>query len=68
MDNGVCRHLWQCLSVVLIFFLKTHLCDADFLVGSCCNKNKYHIKIKVEKEMRMDVANLIPRYEKLGSA
>ena len=31
-------------------------------------KIKYHMKIKVEKEMRMEVANLIPRYEKLDSA
>lgn len=36
------------------FFLKVHLCDADFLVDSCCDKNKYCMKIvEKEKEMRM---------------
>lgn len=45
-------------------FLKTYLCDADVLVGACCD-NKYHMKSNVEKEMRMEVYNLILRYEKL---
>ena len=50
------------------FFSKTHLCDADFLVGSCCDKNNYHVKINMENKMSMEASNLIPRYEKLGSA
>jgi hypothetical protein len=51
---------------ILIPFATSYLCEAGFSAVAVI-KSKYRTKIKVEKEMRVAVSNLIPRFEKMCS-
>ncbi|VVC25872.1 Hypothetical protein CINCED_3A012173 [Cinara cedri] len=51
---------------VLIPFSTSYLCEAGFSAVAVI-KSKYRSKINVEKEMRLAVSSLIPRFEKLCS-
>ncbi|XP_068115052.1 zinc finger BED domain-containing protein 5-like [Hyperolius riggenbachi] len=52
---------------ILIPFATSYLCEAGFSAVAVI-KSKYRSKLEVEKEMRLAVSNLIPRFEKLCSA
>lgn len=45
----------------------SYICKAGFLIIAMISKN-YHMKSKVEWEVRVEVSNLIPKFEKLCSA
>jgi hypothetical protein len=51
---------------ILIPFSTSYLCEAGFSVVAAI-KRKYRAKINMEKEMRVAVSNLIPRFEKMCS-
>lgn len=51
---------------ILIPFSTSYLCKAGFSAVAVI-KSKYRSKINVEKEMRVVVSILIPRFEKLCS-
>ncbi|KAL4153497.1 hypothetical protein QTP88_001330 [Uroleucon formosanum] len=51
---------------VLIPFSTSYLCEAGFSAVAVI-KSKYRSKINVEKEMRVAVSSLIPRFEKICS-
>ncbi|KAF0711438.1 zinc finger BED domain-containing protein 5-like [Aphis craccivora] len=51
---------------VLIQFSTSYLCEAGFSAVAVI-KSKYRSKINVEKEMRVEVSSLIPRFEKICS-
>lgn len=51
---------------VLLPFATSYLCETGFSAVAVI-KNKYRSKINVEKEMRVAISNLEPRFEKLCS-
>jgi len=51
---------------ILIPFSTSYLCEAGFLAVAVI-KSKYRTKINVEKEIRVAVSSLIPRFEKMCS-
>jgi hypothetical protein len=51
---------------ILIQFSTSYLCEAGFSAVAVI-KSKYKAKINVEKELRVTVSNLIPRFEKMCS-
>ncbi|CAK1583466.1 unnamed protein product [Parnassius mnemosyne] len=51
---------------VLLPFATSYFCETDFSAVTVI-KNKYRSKINVEKDMRVAISKLEPRYEKLCS-
>jgi hypothetical protein len=49
---------------ILIPFATSYLCKAGFLAVAVI-QSKYRVKINVEKEIRVAVSSLIPRFEKM---
>jgi hypothetical protein len=49
---------------ILIPFVTSYLCEAGFSAVGVI-KSKYRAEINVEKEMRVAVSSLIPRFEKM---
>ena len=56
--------IWKAALRVLIFFATSYMCEAGFS-GVALNKNKYCVKLFVERKMRVAVSNVTPRFEAL---